>query len=78
MTTEFVTELRKMDVYIIDVHHIVWGDYPMRQTEFVAESLDIMRNALHSEAYVDLEARLKNYITNYSRKVIPYRDGFQL
>lgn len=78
MTTEFVTELRKMDVYIIDVHHIVWGDYPMRQTEFVAESLDIMRNALHSEEYVDLETRLKNYITNYSRKVIPYRDGFQL
>jgi hypothetical protein len=78
MTTEFVTELRKMDVYIIDVHHIVWGEYPMRQTEFVAESLDIMRNALHSDEYEDLETRLQNYITNYSRKVIPYRDGFQL
>ena len=67
-----------MDVYIIDVHHIVWGDYPIRQTEFVAESIDIMRDALHSERFQELEDQLQEYTKNYSRKVIPYREGFQL
>lgn len=78
VTTEFVPALRSMDVYIIDVHHVVWGDYPMRQTEFVAESLDIMRDALNSERFEELESTLRQYTSNYTRKVIPYREGFQL
>lgn len=78
MTTEFVTALRQMEVYIIDVHHIVWGKYPIRQTEFVSESLDIMRNALQSSHFAEMERKLQLYTTNYSRKVIPFKDGFQL
>lgn len=78
VTTEFVPALRQMDVYIIDVNHVVWGDYPIRQMEFVAESLDILRKALNSTRYQELETRLDAYVENYSRKVIPYREGFQL
>lgn len=67
-----------MDVYIIDVHHIVWGDYPVRQMEFVAESLSIMREALNSERFEELETKLHTYTDNYTRKLVAYRDGFQL
>jgi hypothetical protein len=67
-----------MDVYIIDVHHVVWGNYPVRQMEFVAESLNIMREALGSERFKDLEEKLQSYTDNYRRKLVPYRDGFQL
>ena len=59
VTTEFVPALRLMDIYIIDVHHIIWGDYPIRQTEFVAESLDVIRKAVNSSRFQELEAKLK-------------------
>lgn len=78
MTTEFVPALRTMDIYIIDVHHVVWGEYPIRQMDFVAESIGIMREALKGERYQELEKKLQSYTENYTRKVIPYQEGFQL
>lgn len=70
--------MRQMEIYIIDVHHVLWGEYPIRQTEFVAESLEVVRQALQSDRFREMEDRLKQFTENYSRKIIPYREGFQL
>lgn len=78
VTSEFVPALRDMGLYMTDVHQTIWGNYPMRIAEFVAESLEVVRSALSSSRYEELEDKLKNYTENYSRKVIPYREGFQL
>jgi hypothetical protein len=78
VTTEFVPAMRQMEIYIIDVHHVLWGEYPIRQTEFVAESLEVVRQALQSDRFREMEDRLKQFTENYSRKIIPYREGFQL
>jgi hypothetical protein len=78
VTLEFVPGLRAMGLYMTDVHHTLWGDYPVRLVEFVAESLEVTRKALESERFKQLEEKLKTYTENYSRKVIPYRDGFQM
>ncbi|NJL92970.1 MAG: hypothetical protein HC915_04235 [Anaerolineae bacterium] len=74
---ELVPGLQSLELYVTGVYQTVYGDYPVRQAEFVTESLEIMQNALHSERYEELERRLLDYTTNYSRKVVKYRSGFQ-
>ncbi len=78
VTTEFVPGLRDLGIYMIDVHQTIWGDYPLRVAEFVAESLAVIQNGLKTEKYIFLEERFLEYTINFSKKVIPYRDGFQL
>jgi len=78
VTIEFVPGLRAMGLYMTDVHQTLWGDYPARLAEFVAVSLEAVREAVNSEKFKKLEEKLKEYTTNYNRKVIPYREGFQL
>ncbi|MBI5928996.1 MAG: hypothetical protein HY862_06790 [Chloroflexi bacterium] len=78
VTTDFVPALRLMHIYMTDVHHTLWGNYPVRLVEFVAESKEVIQEALESERYKQLEEKLKTYTENYSRKVIRYRDGFQM
>jgi hypothetical protein len=78
VTTEMVPGLRDLGIYMIDVHQTLWGDYPLRIAEFVAESLAIIKNGLKTEKYMTLEEKFLGYTSNFSKKVIPYRDGFQL
>ncbi len=78
LTTEFVPALRDLGLYMIDIHQTMWGDYPLRMAEFVAESLEVVQAALQSEKYQELEAQFQDNALNFSRKVIPYRSGFQL
>lgn len=74
---EFIPGLQAMDIYITGVYQTVVGDYPARQAEFVAESRDIMERSLMSDNFTKLEDTLKSYISNYTRKVVRYRPGFQ-
>lgn len=78
LTTEFIPGLRDMGLYLIGIHQTLWGNYPLRLAEFVAESLDIVQTALKSEKFLELEQKFTQSTSNYSRKVIPYRSGFQL
>jgi hypothetical protein len=78
LTTEFIPGLREMGLYLIGIHQTLWGNYPLRMAEFVAESLEIVQAGLKSERYQELEQKFLQTATNYSRKVIPYRSGFQL
>lgn len=74
----WVPELQGMGVELIDVFHVLWGEHPIRQTEFGAYSLDTLRDMFENNRYLELEAKLQEYTKNYSRKVIPYAEGFQL
>lgn len=78
VTSEFVPALRDLGLYLVDVHQTLWGNYPMRQTEFVAESLGVIKAAFASEKYQLLEKKFGEMTSHYSRKVIPYQSGFQL
>jgi hypothetical protein len=74
----FVPGIQEMGLYLLGVYHTVVGDYPDRQAEYVSESWEIMERAINSERFSRLEEALKSYTTNYSRKVVKYRKGFQL
>jgi hypothetical protein len=77
---EMVPTVQKMGLYIFQVWHTpwAWGDHPVRQAEFVAEDLDTVRDVLNSETWIMLENKLQEYATNYHRKVVRFKPGFQL
>ncbi|HEC22322.1 MAG TPA: hypothetical protein ENI95_05330 [Chloroflexi bacterium] len=74
---EFVPALQEMGVYMTEAWHTAYGDYPLRMASFVTEDLDTLENLLESERWRMLESQLKRYVSNYSRKIVAYRRGFQ-
>jgi len=76
--SEFVPGLQGLGLYLARAWHTAYGDYPLRQSEFVAEDLATIRKALSSDAFRRLEDRLQEYVFNYERKIVPFNEGFQL
>ena len=74
---EMVPAMQEMGVYMTEAWHTAYGEYPIRMVTFVAEEVDIIYDMLESERWGDLETRLLSFIRNYTRKVVPYRQGFQ-
>ncbi|RMF76547.1 MAG: hypothetical protein D6737_19900 [Chloroflexi bacterium] len=74
---EFIPAMQRMGLYMLAAWHIAYGDYPMRQVEFVAEELESVQNAFNSPRWKEMERELQNYTTNLQHKVVVYRDGFQ-
>lgn len=76
----FIPAIQKMGVYMYMAWHVAYGqdDYPMRKIEFVTESSEVLQQLFRSDEWDTLETKLQNYISDYQRKVVPYRNGFQL
>lgn len=74
---EFVPALHNMGLYMIAVWHTAYGDYPLRQVEFVSDSLDTVREIFQSDRWEELEEQLKSYTLRYERKLVRYKDSFQ-
>jgi hypothetical protein len=74
---EFVPSMQNMGLYLVRAWHTAYGAYPLRQSEFVAENLETVREALASEDFKALEDKLLSFVTNYDRRVVQFSDGFQ-
>lgn len=74
---EFVPELETMGLYMFKVWHVAYGDYPIRLMEFVVEDLDTLHEIFTSDRWETLEDQFKELTTNYTRKVVPFRKGYQ-
>lgn len=75
---DFVPAAQDMGLYMAQVYHTLWGNCPLRQTEFVAEDLDTIQAVLASEHWQMLEHALQQHAHNYRRKIVPFRPGFQI
>lgn len=75
---EFVPGMQGLGLYLARAWHTAYGNYPLRQSEFVAENLETIRDALDSEAFQELEDKMLGFVMNYDRKVVPFAEGFQL
>jgi hypothetical protein len=73
----FVPRLQQMGLYMWRAYHTAYGDYPVRQLEFLAEDLDTVHKAIDSDEYTELTERLNDYVVNYATKLVAFRDGFQ-
>lgn len=76
MMNVFIPTLQTLGLENAGIWHTAYGDYPARLIVFVAEE-GVMRNALKDKRWENIEARLKECVTDYTRRVVPYEPGFQ-
>jgi hypothetical protein len=74
---EFVPELETMGLYMFKVWHVAYGEYPIRQLEFVIEDLETVLEVFASERWETLENNLKDLTVGYERKLVRFRRGYQ-
>ncbi len=72
---EMVPTLQSLGLMMGGAWHTAYGDYPMRLVEFIAEDLHVLDGVLTSPTWEQLENTLQHYVQNYSRKVVPLREG---
>jgi hypothetical protein len=78
MISQFVPAVQKMGLQMSDAWHTVYGKGPSRSAGFVGPDLLTMRQLLAGTEWRELESRLQEYAENYTWKIVPLRDGFQL
>ena len=74
---DFVPALNEMGIYVSQAWHTAYGEYPLRQVEYVTDSMDTLYDAFATTRWKDKEERLKTFTKRYQRKIVPYRSGFQ-
>lgn len=74
---EFVPELQNMGLYMAAVWHTAYGEYPIRQIEFLSDSRETIHEVFQSKRWEQLERKLLTFILNYERKLVRYQDRFQ-
>ncbi|NIM95090.1 MAG: hypothetical protein GTO18_15430 [Anaerolineales bacterium] len=74
---EFIPTLEHLGLKLCEAWHTAYGPYPLRLTGFLARDRATMEEILTSEDFQELEARLQDYVHNYTRRVVPVRRNFQ-
>ncbi len=77
VTNEFVPALHNMGLYMFGIWHTAYGEYPLRQIEFVTDNLETVVEVFQSDHWKKLERKLKSFTTEYQRKLVRYEDRFQ-
>lgn len=72
----FIPNLQRIGLENEWVWHTAWGNYPIRLLVFVAEASD-MSEAMGGDTWEQMESRLKEYVSDYTRQVVPYQQTFQ-
>jgi hypothetical protein len=75
---EFLPAVQRMGLAVTEVWLTTYVDYPERQTELVSRDEDTMWRILTSEEWQELEERLREYVHDFGRKIVPYQPGFQM
>ena len=75
---QYVPSMQTMGLQIFEAWQTVYGDAPSRLITFVSEDKATMMGLLRDERWETLNDQLEQFVTNFSYKVIPYREAFQL
>ena len=76
MMNVFIPTLQRLGLENVGVWHTAYGNYPSRLLAFVADEKE-MGAALDDDRWKQVETRLKQYVTDYARRIVPYEPGFQ-
>ena len=74
---EFLPAVQQMGLYMLEAWHTAYGAHPIRLTGFVAEDMETISDALDSEVWRRMEDKLLRFVSNYTRRVVRFREGFQ-
>ncbi|MGF1503632.1 MAG: hypothetical protein GYB64_06070 [Chloroflexi bacterium] len=75
--SELVPALQEEGLYMTEAWHTAFGEYPIRLIIFAAEDYDTIEMVLASEKWQMMEDEFQRFIRNYTKLVVPYRQGFQ-
>ena len=78
LVREFVPGLQRLGVQPTEAWYTTYGEGPQMLAGFVAENHDVMQEALETQEWENLRARLFDYVTNFNSKVVRATGGFQL
>jgi hypothetical protein len=74
---EFIPTLHSIGLANQGVWHTAWGAYPIRLLVFVSENAGAMTRAVESDAFEQMEEKLKGLVSEYHRRIVTFDPGFQ-
>ena len=78
LVREFVPGLQRLGVQPTEAWYTTYGEGPQMLAGFVAENHEVMQEALETDDWESLKAKLFDYVTNFNSKVVRASGGFQL
>jgi len=78
MMGEYVPSIQAMGFQMSEVWHTAYGDAPNRLIGFICRSRQTIDALLINDEWLDLNEQIDQFVTNFSFKVLPYRQGFQI
>lgn len=77
MLGEMVPRVQSMGLGMEMAWHTAYGNYPNRLVVFIAESRELADGILNSTEWDEMETRLQQFVSDYSKKVVKYQNKFQ-
>ncbi len=77
MMAEFLPSLQDMKFTMAEAWQTAWGNYPQRLIGLLAEDRAAVEETLASPRWREIEDKLIHYVTDYQRRLVPARSGFQ-
>lgn len=77
MLGRYVPIMAEMGLEMCDAWHTAYGDQPNRLIGFLSPNGDAINALLESDIWAALNSELTRFVSDFSFKVIPYREGFQ-
>jgi hypothetical protein len=74
---EFLPTAQSIGLEIVEAWRTVWGDYPERLIAMAADSQAELNEILDGERWQEMETKLGSYVSDYQRRAVPFRSGFQ-
>lgn len=74
---EFIPGVQRLGLQPAEAWATLYGSYPQIQVGLLAADVEQAHNILKSDDWGLLQARLFDYVKNFSYKVVPARGGFQ-
>lgn len=77
MLGRYVPIMAEMGLEMCDAWHTAYGDQPNRLIGFLSSDEETIDTLLDSDIWDALNNELTRFVSDFSFKVIPYREGFQ-
>lgn len=76
--SEFIPGIQRLGLEPVEAWATIFGNYPQIQVGMLANDIALAKKVLHSTTWAELEKKLFTFVKNYSYKLVPARNGFQL
>ena len=78
MVSEFIPGIKRLGITQPGVWYTAYGKSEQILVSGITETEDHMRYVLESDEWAKLKERLEGLVSNYTQKVVPATNGFQI